>query len=288
MGLNYSRSFSHYEDGVNANWELTDRTTDQLTNNRNLVDTRSTDSPSLGGMLSLNYKFAGSQKIGLNVLYNHDAEKTARSLTETFPAILSGVGFESRALLFKERELISYQLTGEHLLSDKGIKLEWGGGFVQTSQVEPDLRLFANSFLENTADGTRDFFISASEFDLPYHFFRDLNDEQITGKVDLSIPFLQGKSKANKIQLGGFYQSKDRNFVEDRFQYQVRSRDALDYAGDPDVFFGDENLGIIGTDDRGRNVSGLFVTDETILANSYSGTEEITAAYARALMILEN
>ena len=279
-GVNYKRNFSHYQNGVFANWELTDRTSDQLTNNRDLTDTRSTESPSLGGMLSMNYKFAGSQKIGLNVLYNHDAQKTARSLEGTFPAILSGGGFQSRALLFKERELASYQLNGEHLLSQNGIKLEWAGGFVNTSQSEPDLRLFANSFLDNGTDGSRDFFISASEFDLPYHFFRDLNDQQVTGKVDLTIPFLQERSKANKIQIGGFYQKKDRSFVEDRFQYQVKSRDAADYAGDPSLFFGEDNLGILGKDDRDRNVTGLYVTDETILANSYTGTEEITAAYA--------
>lgn len=280
VGLNYKRNFTHYENGVFANWELTDRTGDQLTNNQNLMDTRSVENPSLGGMASINYKFAGSQKIGFNVLYNHDAQKEARSLNGTFPAILSGGGFESRSILFKERELASYQLTGEHLLTESGIKLEWGGGFVASSQEEPDLRLFANSFLENSADGGLDYFISASEFDLPYRFFRNLEDQQVSVKVDLTIPFFQNKSKANKIQVGGFYQKKDRNFNEDRFQYQVKSRDAADYAGDPTAFFGSENLGIIGQNDRGQNVTGLFLTDETVLANSYTGTEEVTTAYA--------
>jgi len=280
VGLNYKRNFSHYQDGVFANWELTDRTSDQLTNNRNLADTRSIDNPSLGGMASVNYKFAGTQKIGFNILYNHDAQKEGRFLTGTFPAILSGGGFESRSALFKERELLSYQLTGEHLLTESGIKLEWGGGYVTSSQDEPDLRLFANSFLDNSSDGSRDFFISASEFDLPFRFFRTLEDQQVSGKVDLTIPFLQGKSKANKIQVGGFYQQKDRVFNEDRFQYQVKSRDAADFAGDPVAFFGSDNIGILGQNDRGQNVTGLFLTDETILGNSYTGTEEITAAYA--------
>lgn len=277
--VNYSRNYNHYNNGIFRNWDLTDPNAPELLQDRDLTDVRSTDNPQVGGLLGMTYKFAGSQKIGFNFLYNHDAEKEARTLAGPFPAILSSGFFETRSLSWREREMQNYQLFGEHVLGENGVRIDWGASHVKTSQDEPDLRFFANSFNIN-ADGDSSFFILVSEFPLPFHFFRELEDTQWQGKLDFTIPFAQEKSTANKIEFGGFYQTKDRAFTEARFQYQDRAEGTVDYDGDPEVFFGEDNLGLVGFNEtRNQNVIGLFVTEETLPVNIYSGTEEIIAGY---------
>lgn len=278
LGVNYNRRYEHYNDGIFANWLLSDPNASGLGINRELLETRSVDNPQFGGLLGLAYKFANSQKISFNFLYNHDAEKDTRFLDGPFPAILSSGLFQSRGLSFLEREIQSYQLSGEHLIGKKGFKIDWSGGFITTSQLEPDLRFFANSYsVQNEVDTS--YFILPSEYPLPFRFYRDLKDEQLVGKIDFTLPFAQDKSKANKIQFGALYQTKDRTFFEDRFQYQ-RPSTASAYSGNTDSFFGPSNTGILDFNQSNNTYTfGLFVADVTRPENSYTGTETISAAY---------
>lgn len=278
LGVSYNRRFEHYDSGTFANWVLGDPNAPELGINRDLMETRSTENPQVGGLLGLAYKFAGSQKISFNFLYNHDAEKDSRFLQGPFPAILSSGEFQSRSISFMEREIQSYQVAGEHVIGKKGVRIDWSGGLVNTSQQEPDLRFFANSFfVRNEADTS--YFILPSEYPLPFRFWRDLQDQQYIGKVDFTIPFAQEASKANKIEFGVFYQTKDRDFREDRFQYQSSST-ATPYRGDSDSFFGPGNIGLLGVNPNNNRPSfGLFLSDVTRPENTYTGTETIGAAY---------
>ncbi|MEM8906786.1 MAG: TonB-dependent receptor, partial [Bacteroidota bacterium] len=282
FGINYSRSFTAYQNGSLQYWELTDAAADSLNINRNLSDNIGTESPQLGGLLGLAYKFGQGNKISFNLLYNHDAEKTTRYLAGPFPAIISGNGiFETSALFFKEREVRSYQLAGEHVIGASGIKFTWGGGFVQSSQEEPDFRQFSNTFNVRD-DGDTLYFISAAEHDLPWHFWRNLEDEQITGKFDLSIPIFKDRNKTNKIQFGMAYANKDREFSDNVFQIQTSHTGPQPYDGDPEKFFGDENIGVVDFNpDNGRYTLGLYPInfEKSTRENSYTGRERSIAGY---------
>ncbi len=278
LALNYNKRYDHYSDGEFKNWALNEAGAPELALDRDLTETRSTETPQLGGLLGLSYKFAGTQKISFNTLYNHEGEKDSRYLNGPFPAILSSGIFESRSVLFKERAISSYQLAGEHVFGKKEFRIDWSGGYVQSDQTEPDLRFFANSYAVNAADDTS-YFILPSEYPLPFHFFRDLKDRQWIGKIDFTVPFLQSRSKANKIEFGALYQAKDRNFMEDRFQYQ-RGPGTMIYDGDPSAYFAESNRGNIGFNETTDSyIFGLFLTDVTDLKNSYKGKENISAGY---------
>ena len=113
----------------------------------------------------------------------------------------------------------------------------------------------------------------------PTHFTRFLNDSQLGAKVDFVIPFLQDKSKANKIKVGGLYTTKTRDFAENR--YAILNRYGELYDG-TENYFVESNSGLIGQDENGRNLIGLFIDDNSLLQNAYDGTEKIAAAYAMA------
>jgi len=97
--------------------------------------------------------------------------------------------------------------------------------------------------------------------------------------MDITIPFAQESSTANKIKFGMMYSAKTRDFVENRFQIQTRSNRFERYTGDGDAFFAPSNTGIIGITNSGQNTIGLYVTDEKVIANDYTGEENVLAAY---------
>ena len=283
FGGNFRRTFDFYDNGVFSYWENTDSNSPSLNIDRELTDRRGTETPQLGGFASAALKFGNTiqSKVSVIAIYNHVANKDSRVLEGAFPAIISGNGiFQTRTLRFREREFQDYQLAGEHIFGDSGIKFEWGGSYVQTTQDDPDFRQFSNTFrIRNEVDTL--YFISPAEFDLPFHFYRNLKDIQYTSKADLTIPFAQGKSGFNQFKFGFFHSDKDRTFRDNVNQVQLGSSE--NYAGDPDVFFGDNNVGIIDFDPESRfpYTIGLYpinfkkATDE----NSYDGYERITAYY---------
>ncbi|MEM9990632.1 MAG: TonB-dependent receptor [Bacteroidota bacterium] len=282
LALNYRKNYRQYTDGTFAYYELTDPDSG-LNIDRDLTDNRATERTTLGTMLNLSYKFGGANKISFIGLYNHIGGNDVRELSGPFPAIISGNGiFQTRALRFQERTLLDYQLTGEHVLNDNGLKLEWGGSLVNVGQEDPDFRQFSNTYSIEDGGVDTTFFISPAEFDLPFHFFRTLKDQQYGARLDLTIPFAQGASKGNKIKIGGAISDKDREFQDDVYQIQLGNSER--YMGNPSTFFGPNNTGLIGQDDRGRNVIGLFPIGFTKATkeNSYTGFERIAAFYAMA------
>ncbi len=294
--VNYSNNYSFYDNGTQASYFNPGPNAEQLfpnfvfspvdtITNLTLGDTRSVESPRLGGLFGLSLRPSPNHSINFYTIYSHQTDIEGRLLGGDqndygfgFPEI-----FESRTLSFMERELVDYVFSGEHVLPKlNNLKIEWAGNFVNSKQDEPDLRFFANAF-----DTERDrYTISISQFDLPGHYFRRLEDQSYEGKVDFTLPILQSKSNANKIKFGGLYSSKERDFFE-RI-YTLFNRLGNNYMGDPDAYFGDGNIGIIN-DEPGNNQIGLYVVEQSRLQNSYTGETNIWAGYGMlTLQVLDN
>ncbi len=302
VGLNYRRNYDFYENGAARFFEFRgggqQGSESTLATFYDLNDNQGVENPTVGGLLNLAYKFLGSQKISFNALYNHDAENIGRFLEGPYPGALSAGVAQDRTLHFIERELQSYQLTGEHVFGESEIKFEWGASYVQTTQDEPDLRIFPNIRQQREGEDPI-FFIDAAEFRLPAHFFRELADDQYLAKGDLTIPFAQEKSKANKIQVGFQYRQKDREFTEALFNYND-SPFAANLTSDINAFFEEDNIGLLGfltnefpaefveecPDGEGncRNAIGVYLNyfGSSSLENSYNGEETVTAGYGMA------
>lgn len=282
FSANYSRKFSHYN-GALRNYALLSTTSTRLQQNFNMDGTTSIESPTVGGMLGLSFKINPRNIISFNTLYNHSADKSARSFEgsyDTYQIIAPDKVYQFRELYWLEKNLINNMLIGEHSFGNKGAKLEWVGSYSEATQNEPDIRYFGNG-LACDSDNPEDCVYSVqapSEYNYPDHFFRDLKDIQYEGKVDVTLPFLAEQlGKGNKIKFGGMYSQKDRTF--DERTYTVEERNAENYTGDATAYFDDANGGVIGVDNNGRNVIGHYIVDDTRPTNNYTGSEEITAAY---------
>ncbi len=284
-GGSYRRTFRGYARGLLAYEELTDPSSESLNTFYRLAEARGTDNPQVGAMAGLAYKFGDSQKISYLALYHHDTEKLSQMLEGEYPGIVSGGGvFQSRALLWRARSLQIHQLAGEHVLTRSGVRLDWGVSVVRSKQDEPDFRQFANTYKVQPS-GDTSYFVSPAEYDLPYHFFRALKDRQQVLRIDVSLPLSAARGQQREIKIGALYRAKQRDFADRVFQMRTHSPYAADYQGDPDWWFGPDNVGIIGYDSvRMRYMSGLYVVSDRKSSNqnSYGGHENIGAAYAMA------
>jgi len=272
LTMNYDRGYSYYDDGISANYQFTGSA---LVPNFNLSDQQAVETPELGGLFGLSYKTSPTDEIRFLTIYSHSTDISTRLLRGDY--LLYGFveptsEFQSRALHFRERELIDYILSGDHAFEGlNNTKLEWSLSLVDSRQEEPDLRFFANNFnLQNGSYG-----ITLAAYDPPGHFFRQLEDQTIQGKIDLTIPFLQAGSKANKLKFGGSYYTKERDFNEEIYSIDRRSGER--YEG-TNAYFEDDNIGIIDQE-NGLNTIGLYLFDQTRAANSYSGEFTVWAGY---------
>ena len=285
----FNRNYQHYENGDLSFYELTQ--TGGLFGFYNLKETRSVENPVVAGLLNLSYKFSAAHKISFNALYNHNANKIGGEILGEFPGKISGNSiYRSRLLYFNEREITNYQLIGDHAFGSKGrIKFNWFGGYVESSQLEPDSRVFDNTITERTnldSNGeliVEEFYgLDESEFQLPFHFWRDLIDKQYNGGFNITLPFLRKQNSSNKLQFGISYSEKDRDFNDNELKYEnVKSRKIDNYNGDSEEFYRAENVGVIEPENGGRKEVGLYLESQLLATrkNSYTGSEAIGAAY---------
>lgn len=279
LALNHSNEFSHYEDALRANFTNIGGGNDVLQQNFSMRDTRSVQSPNLGGLFGLSLRPSPNHEISFYTLYSHQAFQEARTLEGSYfdyGLVEPNKIFTSNTLGFLERQLLDYVVNGEHVFPGaKNLKIEWAASFVESFQQEPDLRFFANHF-----EPGRDLYaIATSLYLTPGHYYRDLNDQSFEGKLDITIPFLQGRNTANKIKIGGLYSDKHRDFTENI--YNVFNAQGAQYTGDADGYFAHGNTGIIGQNStNGQNIIGLYISDDTNPANIYFGDVTIWATYA--------
>ena len=266
----FKKNYQHLGGFQTANWQLDNINEAALENQGDFEETVSTETPTVNGMLGLAYKIGATSTITANAIYNHTTDKTSRYVFGERPDNLRGdLRFEGRQLSFRERELTNLQLGGEHVIPGlNNAIIEWKGSQAISSQIEPATRFFENDYNINS-----DLYsIPASDVQRPFHFFRDLEDKQYDGKLDLTFPLA---NTANKIKVGGLFTRKERAFNESRFQVESSTL-ATTFSGNPDEYLADENYGLIG--DNGTDI-GVFPVNRSQLANSYTGSDEVQAVY---------
>lgn len=294
LGINYSRNFNHYENATVATYINNNST--QLFDYQDLTETRSVENPHLGALFNLSYKLSNNNIINANVIFNNDADIVSLSQTGRYLGQVSDAtaSFNTNAISFTQRQFTTYQLSGRHVFPAlNNIEIEWQGTSGKSFQKEPDLRYFAYTVAPDE-EGVPQYYINNSEIAFPYHFFRDLQDDQLQGKIDITIPFLtRGKQgSSNQIKLGGLYSSTQREFEEYRYQMNNNgipsNRAFTSFGGKFEDFFNDNNFGIIDTvfntdGSVQRYTTGWHYINQINNRNFYTGDQTIIAAYLMAV-----
>lgn len=283
IGGTYSRKASYYENGSIGRYSFAGSGANELAPDLLLDDSEGATESSLGGLANITYQVTPNNEVGVNFLYSRSGESSARFQEGLWPKEF-GVNdttskFFNRTLEYTERELASYQVRGKHYipaLADATI--EWTGAFANTRQDEPDLRFFANT---SRVIGQNELLtVQASGFRDPSRLFRFLDESNVNGKVDVSVPFSMSNNRGGKVKFGGGYQEADRDFSERSYSISPTQP----YDGDDFAFFDTPNMGIVSVDTlsggRFRFNFGNTLVDQSKTRNNYEGLRQIAAGYA--------
>jgi TonB-dependent receptor len=290
VGASHERKFHHYEGQQQRySWGAVPPggSVGAANVRADLDDVRSIMEASWGGTVNLAYDISDDHLVGFTFLYTQNAEDVTRRRIgpASFANIVDGDTAYLNELHWTERNLQSYQVHGDHkfpMLAN--LEAKWLASLATTTQDEPDYRLF--NFLQ-TQGGT--IAISGSSnvpepAGGPTRYFRNLDEENKTYKVDLALPFEQWHGEEARLKFGGYLSMADRHFLERTYTFTpgVGSFSANPLLF-PNQFLSDAQLDYEEVrDSRGRltgyRARTLF-TDE--LANSFlEGTQEIKAGYA--------
>ncbi|MDF9794754.1 TonB-dependent receptor [Catalinimonas alkaloidigena] len=295
--ISYDKSYTFYDDGTYGLYF--DAGTEELRNEQSYDVVNGDENTQLGGIISIAYQFSPNHEITLENLYNHDNLVNARTYNGYWQSFRGGTNFEDRIVSFQERELNNTQLRGRHFFKDflNGAKLEWTAGYALSTQEEPDIRLAGFG----VPGYNRGYSLNQSEIGiLPSRIYRNLEDNQLNGKVDITIPLSQEQSD-NQLKFGGYYSNKQRDFREDFVSIVSQNQNlynpdftTFSEAGEDDDisdFFALNNFGLVNTPEStgtGFYGFGNYYADQTFSGNIYEGTEEIWATYLMAAYNVTN
>jgi hypothetical protein len=278
FGINYSKSYVQYDEREINNYSarIPDGSSSRMRPFQLNSGTESIDKVTNGYIGALTFQLNPYNEFTVTSIYNNSATESILDMVDgAYPGALSSGTYNNRVLSFTQRELFNNQLKGRH--SFNTFEIKWSGNYITSSQYEPNTR-----FIGSPVDTDGQYFF-VREVQLPFHFFRDLNDTSYNLKLDADYKL----SNRVSLKTGGYYTQKDRTFDEFRFQLENNGTNAsldefLSYreaSGDFVNFFAPENTGILGRDENGNLILGLTYRDQTRPENSYTGSEKITATY---------
>ncbi|MEX0823645.1 MAG: TonB-dependent receptor [Balneolaceae bacterium] len=278
FGLNYSKSYVQYDEREINNFtaRIPEEGASRMQAFQLNKGSESNDQVDSGLIGALTFQPGINHEFTYTTIYSNSASESVLDMNDGFyPGALSTGTYNNRVLSYVQRELFNNQLKGRHYFEDFEIK--WSGNYIESSQYEPDTR-----FIGAPVDNSGQYFF-VREVQLPFHFFRDLNDTQYNLKLDGEANI----SRRFKVKTGAYYTRKDRDFNEFRYQLENNGTNPdadgflsfREASGDFDGYFSTENTGVIGVDGNGDNILGITYRDQTRPQNSYTGFEQVSAFY---------
>ncbi len=265
-GLSYSRKYHYSDNGQIGRYKLIAMDDPYLAGQLTLQeDTRGSEEVLWGSILTLNYKLSHNHKIGLLLLHNQSGESSARYQQGEKSSDESGLGYQTRSLQYLQRGFSSGQLRGEHVLPGLGnLKIDWFSSFTRSSQDEPDLRFFTNSY--SISLGLYE--VAPSLYPVPTRYYRNMEETNWDNKVHFQLPF-DFFGRKSRLKFGGAFVYKERSFREQKFSFRENSNS---YDNDIATYLADENM---------QSPDKIFVENSVSsnLKNSYDGNQSIAAAY---------
>jgi outer membrane receptor protein involved in Fe transport len=261
-GVTYKSDYKFYDDG-----EIFGYATETGSEpNKVKSDARSTIEYTWSAIVNLGLEISENHEVGFNFMNVQSAEDEARRLITTkqedYAEPQNGTFVDQSILHWTERSLSFFQLRGGHefpQLAD--IRLDWAGSMSATMQDEPDHRFFQF----NGEPGGRGFPAPGTP-NFPARLFRNIEENNISARIDLTIPLPSYNSKENLLKTGVAISKSERELVSRGFEISRAEGHPFFDGDDPANFLDPENQ--------------QFITYRNIPNNwNYSGEQSIEGAY---------
>jgi len=279
FGLSYKFKELNYDNGTKGLYTLGGAQDENLTMQHLYNDNQSSRNVLWGIIGNLTYKFANNHKISFNVMKDQSGVSLARFMYGPKPSDEKTLIIQTRKLQWMQRSLLTGQLRGEDYFENLSkMKMEWQFAVSSSSQDEPDMRFFTNSYYPDLK-APFNYAVESSIYKVPSRYYRNMDQMNYFGKLDFTIE-PGNKTHAAKLKFGGLYSYQKRNFEENRYDYNFQFSPSV-YDGNVPDFIADENIGVNYPLYPRTGIMGLYVQESNLdnLRNSYRADQTVGAAY---------
>ena len=286
----YARNYTGYQNGQVGIYQLSGdfASTNLLNPQILLTDSEGNEETTWGALVAASLKLNDNNSINLTGMHNQSGTSTARYAFGTKNADDPDDIFQTRSWRYLERSLSTVQAKGIHKLgSNENIKLNWISSYSVSMQDDPDLRFFTNRI--NTI--TDNAFLKPSSDNVPTRFYRNMVQNNSDTRVSLELPLKQWNGLDGTLQFGGAFNYKDREFREDRYNFNnnslsLNAPNAEDIINDAfldlSFYFEENNLVTAGPTGYANGGDGVFVTDNFDARNNYNASAITSAVFGKA------
>lgn len=290
-GVNYERDYRFYEAGVRRRYVPTPGGGMKLY--QDYTDSRAIASVQWSALANLASKLNQEHQLGYTFLYTQNAEDQARQLFGRIESSGEDQFNDERrthlnVLHWTERSLSAHQIRGAHILPGlSDLQTDWLFSLATTTQDEPDLRYF--NFIsypdpQNSYTQKRGVDLISNNIpfpDKPTRYFRQLEDVNLNGKLDLTLPLEDARGLVWKPKAGLLVSSSERIFRERTFSYAGGNASIVDTDTFPyEYLLGTNAPPPLLTQTGNRMRYTLFRSLTSVFGNNhYDGAQDIYAAY---------
>jgi TonB-dependent receptor len=238
----------------------------KLVNDREITGSVGEESVLASALVGGAIKFA-NHKISLQAMRLQNGISRAANQIDAKSQSSSAL-LKREILEYAQREVTNFNLSGKHAIKQGKYTINWSMAPTFINVDEPDIRFTAFEVL-----GEGQYQIAPSVGADVSRSWRNLKEQNYSGKADLTIDLGIGKEKTNKIKVGFLGTKKNRDFGIQNYIFRIENQSSLNLNGQASNLFNPDN---IWTKESG---SGTYVKGGFEPANSFNATQLLLAGY---------
>ena len=265
--VSYRNDYIFYEDFENGNYRKSaDKSVTELELAKGQIGDVGRNNVLLSGLAGIAYKTPKS-KFGLTALHIQNGLSTAGFLEQEV-LFADAVTIFKDNLEYKQSQLTNFLLTGKHSNADGSWNIEWKLSPTFSKIEDKDVRVTPFEF----DDDTNTFFISPSSAGSPSRIWRNLDEFNAVGKLDITKRHKLFKKSA-KLLFGTSYIYKQRDFGIDTYSIRIQGHAGQSFNGNADELLKTRNIWTVNTQE-GSFIEGNFQPN-----NVFDASQNIAAVY---------
>lgn len=269
FSANYKNEYEYYNNAQFGVYfkDLNDDTVNELFSDRTDRGQIGSNNVMWSGLAGLALK-TQKHKVTLSLLHSQNAESRAaliRSVRQEFGQAI----IDKHNLEYTQRSVTNLLLKGVHTAKEGDLQLNWQLSPTLSKMTEPDIRLTAYEI--NPQTGAYE--LNPSTAGIPSRTFRDLDETNYAGRMDLTYKLATGENLEHKFKVGFAGVYKERDFTIFDYNFPVHKRGTFTFTGDPNELFETENVWT-PENNRGTYLIGAFEPSKT-----YEARQQILAGY---------
>lgn len=263
----YRNEYIYYEDYKNGNWrKFADKSINEMDPDKLQNGDLAKNNVLWNVLAGLTFK-TDKSKYKLSGLHIQNGVSTAGNLRQEI-LFSDAVTIFKDNLEYTQSQITNILLNGKHSNDDGSWNVEWKLSPTLSKINDKDIRVAPFEFESDTGE----YFLSPSSAGSPLRIWRDLEEVNLVGKLDLTKRHDLFGNKA-RLLFGGQYTYKQRDFTIQQYQVRYQGGTGVEFGGDADEILNPRNLWTVNTR-RGTFAEGNFEPTNTFDAN-----QNVAAAY---------